>query len=205
MARRTTIVRSDSRAKAKPISRSEPALETKPTERRDSGFVTKSLAQTDSDTPESSRVKKVEPRAVEAVSRQDGKPAAVRLLARDVGNMSGNIALLDAAMATSSSPHANTKVRSNMVGTLLVRDLGYQKVVGIHYSDDDGATWENAYAQWSCDAGDGVQKWSFEIAHDAPLGSKPGIRFACFYQDVASNSWHWDNNSGDNYHLSAAS
>jgi hypothetical protein len=193
MARRTANVRSDSRAKAKP------------TERKDSGFITKPVAQTDSDMPESSKIQKPEPHPADVTCSQSGKPAAVQLLARDAGTMSGNVALLDAAIATLSSPIGSHGVRSNVVGTLLVRDLGYQKVVGIRYSDDDGATWANAYAQWSCDAGDGVQKWSFEIAHDTPLGNRPGLRFACFYQDVATDNWHWDNNSGDDYHLSAAS
>lgn len=217
MARRTANVRSDSGAKvksagrsdcgakAKSIGPSDPGLAASPAERRDSGFVAKPLALTDSSRPEASTTRTMEPQPAGVVPAGGARPAELPSIVRAVDTMVGNVALLKAAVAPSSSPSGSPSSRTRVIGSILVRDLGFQKIVGIHYSDDDGGTWRDAHAQWVRDAGGGLQEWTFEISRDATAGATRGFRFACFYQDVASNSWYWDNNSGEDYLLSVAS
>ena len=76
-----------------------------------------------------------------------------------------------------------------------VRNLAYEKVVGIVFSADNWSTVRTAYGTHSSGDKDGREVW--KVA--ASVGAGNAVNFAVFYQVAGSE--YWDNNFGRNYRV----
>jgi hypothetical protein len=99
-----------------------------------------------------------------------------------------------------------------IVGSILVNNLSYAKRVGIRYTTNQGATWNDTLATYggplntdSTTAGPGsAEQWNFttpELNYD---NSSATFEFAVYYQRLDTGEWFWDNNFSQNYQLSKA-
>lgn len=118
----------------------------------------------------------------------------------DSNIMSEDIRLVSADIISYPMPNWMNCVQNIITGKLLIRDLAFDKNVGIHYSLD-GKTWMNASAHWVRNHSDGIQDWEFSLSCYSNGYSYPEFRFAAFYEDLSRHKWHWDNNFGNDYRL----
>lgn len=84
-----------------------------------------------------------------------------------------------------------------------VKNLGFGKVVGVHYSTDNWVTSDDAYASYTRahlpmghPGQPGAESWQVEI----DLDSAPEVAFALFYQ--VNGQEYWNNNFGSNFTVS---
>jgi hypothetical protein len=95
-------------------------------------------------------------------------------------------------------------------GEILVDNLAFNKRVGVAYSRDGGATWNNVDGAYLGAVGavasnvSGVEVWKFKTPQ---LNIEPGsdnYRFAVFFEVTDWGVSYWDNNFGQDYFLPKA-
>lgn len=106
----------------------------------------------------------------------------------------------------------------NVWTDLSVYNLGWQKDVGIRWTDDGWATWHDAAAWYEGSLGGGWERWGVDLAPIGTLGidgqqhkwsnmygswrdvSGPvTIEYALYYR--VNGAEYWDNNNGQNYRI----
>lgn len=86
---------------------------------------------------------------------------------------------------------------SSVSGYVDVKNLNYQKSVTIHWTDNNGATWNDKAAVYLSTATDNsVNKFGFDM-QIAPASQQ--VKFSIKY--VVNGQTYWDNNNGQNYVL----
>jgi hypothetical protein len=110
----------------------------------------------------------------------------------EIGN---NVLLNKAEYVMGGTPGACYVTGIN--GEILVRNLSYNKHVGIRYSVD-GNAWHDIPASFRQSIGS-VEVWSFEL-NLSPTGFGP-VEFAVYYNNMNTGEWWWDNNFGQNYDM----
>jgi hypothetical protein len=78
---------------------------------------------------------------------------------------------------------------------LAVRNLAYDKVVGIVFTTNNWATTQTTYGYYSWTMRSGIEVW----AVDTTVGTADQVEFAVFYQ--VQGQEYWDNNFWRNYTL----
>ena len=76
-----------------------------------------------------------------------------------------------------------------------VKNLAYDKIVGIVFTTDNWATTQTAYGYYNRTMPSGTEVWSV----DATVGTADQVEFAVFYQ--VQGQVYWDNNFWRNYRL----
>jgi len=79
-----------------------------------------------------------------------------------------------------------------------VKNLAYDKIVGIVFTTDDWHSVQTVYANYSHTMSSGLQVWQMDVS----VGSATEAEFAIFYQ--VSGSEYWDNNFWRNYRVTSA-
>ena len=79
-----------------------------------------------------------------------------------------------------------------------VKNLAYNKVVGIFFTTDNWATVQTALGSYSSTMKSGLEVWQIAV----PVGSATEVKFAIFYR-VAGNEY-WDNNFRRNYRVTVS-
>lgn len=85
--------------------------------------------------------------------------------------------------------------------TLLVRNLGHAKRVGIRYTTDNWVHTGEIFARYVRpyeDPNGQIEEWMVDYPR-VPAGKT--MEFAAFCQDLTANAVYWDNNFGQNYRL----
>jgi hypothetical protein len=93
--------------------------------------------------------------------------------------------------------------------TIFVRNLSYNKHVGIHIQVD--GNWLDLHASYSnsllTGSGNTIEVWryssSLAFTNDDLTRPLKMFRFAVFYHNLDWGTWHWDNNSGQDYFVTA--
>jgi len=118
----------------------------------------------------------------------------------DSSIMLGNIQLVSADIVSYDMPGWMNCTHIIVSGKLIVRDLAYEKNVGIRYCID-GKTWKNASAHWVSNKSNGIQNWEFSLGEYPSGYPYPEFRFALYYEDLPTHNWYWDNNFENDYRL----
>jgi hypothetical protein len=93
--------------------------------------------------------------------------------------------------------------------TIFVHNLSYNKHVGIHIKFD--GNWLDLHASYSnsllTGSGNTIEVWryrsSLAFAIDDLTRPLKTFRFAVFYHNLDWDTWYWDNNSGQDYFVTA--
>eukprot|EP00095_Tigriopus_kingsejongensis_P012103 maker-scaffold747_size103044-snap-gene-0.19 protein:Tk12103 transcript:maker-scaffold747_size103044-snap-gene-0.19-mRNA-1 annotation:"glycogen-binding subunit 76a-like isoform x1" len=94
--------------------------------------------------------------------------------------------------------NAFTAHRAAIQGTIRVRNISFQKTVGVRYSYNDWQTSVDIAARYLNDSCDGISdKFTFYILLPAPLYAGHKLQFCIRYQTDTEE--FWDNNDGGNY------
>lgn len=87
-------------------------------------------------------------------------------------------------------------------GFVEVENLGYQKSVTIHYSNDYGRTWLDAEAEYHSYTWGNKEAWKFTTETELyNIRDTAHITFAIKYE--VNGQTYWDNNDGNNYTISS--
>jgi hypothetical protein len=94
-------------------------------------------------------------------------------------------------------------------GEILVKNLSFNKQVGIRLSANNWGTFQDTLAGFSgpvpvAEGLSEVELWKFKTPELNLDQSTPVFRFAIFYNNVATGAFFWDNNFGQDYTLSKA-
>ena len=84
---------------------------------------------------------------------------------------------------------------AELEGSILVKNLAYEKQVAIVYSLNSGE-WREAFAGYKGPSANGFERWTFKVQ---PVTYGPTIQFAVRYR-VAGQEF-WDNNGGADYRI----
>jgi hypothetical protein len=92
-------------------------------------------------------------------------------------------------------------------GEILVKNLSFQKHVGIRLSANGGTSFHDTNASFSGNVPvavgvSQVEIWKFKTPELNLDQSTANFRFAIFYNNPDSGEWFWDNNFGQDYTLS---
>jgi hypothetical protein len=92
-------------------------------------------------------------------------------------------------------------------GEIFVKNLSFQKHVGIRVSANGGASFHDTNASFSGNVPvavglSQVEVWKFKTAELNIDQSSAEFRFAVFYNNLDSGEWFWDNNFRQDYTLS---
>lgn len=92
-------------------------------------------------------------------------------------------------------------------GEIFVKNLSFQKRVGIRLSANEWATFQDSDASFNGNVSvavglSQVEIWKFKTPELNLDQSTPTFRFAIFYNNLATGDWFWDNNFGQDYTLS---
>lgn len=101
---------------------------------------------------------------------------------------------------------------SRIQGQIYVQNLSFHKIVGVRWSRDGGATWQNTNASYGgkvmAVAADvpQVEIWNFRTPTLTTVDAATPFQFAVFYEQrngdgTATETTHWDNNFGQDYFL----
>jgi Carbohydrate/starch-binding module (family 21) len=102
-----------------------------------------------------------------------------------------------------------TVVTSWVEGEIYVKNLSFNKRVGIRLSANDWASFRDTDASFAglvtvAEGLSQVEVWTFKTPEFNLDVSTPVFRFAIFYNNLDSGEWFWDNNFGQDYTLSKA-
>lgn len=87
-------------------------------------------------------------------------------------------------------------------GYVEIENLGYNKNVTIHYTTDNGATWEDVSATYMQPTWGNYEAWEFDVPGvGVGLRGNATITFAIKYE--VNGQEYWDNNNGQNYTVKA--
>ncbi|HET7393002.1 MAG TPA: hypothetical protein VFK25_04390, partial [Candidatus Binatia bacterium] len=92
-------------------------------------------------------------------------------------------------------------------GEIFVKNLSFQKHVGIRLSANGGASFHDTNASFSGNVSvavgvSQVEIWKFKTPELNLDQSTANFKFAIFYNNPDSGEWFWDNNFGQDYTLS---
>jgi len=101
---------------------------------------------------------------------------------------------------------------SRFQGQIYVQNLSFHKIVGVRWSRDGGATWQNTNATYGgkvtavASQVPDVEIWNFQTPTLTIVDSTVPYRFAVFYEQrnddgTATVATHWDNNFTQDYVL----
>ena len=124
-------------------------------------------------------------------------------------NTVGGNAILNKATARRGTQAGGgfTVTTSWVEGEILVKNLSFNKRVGIRLSTNEWTTFQDTDASFdnrvSVAAGvSQVEIWKFKTPELNLDQSTPNFRFAVFYNDLLTGEWFWDNNFYQDYTLS---
>jgi len=129
------------------------------------------------------------------------------------GAVGGNVMLNEATVDVHTEAGGGYSIPvSRMQGQIYVQNLSYHKVVGVHWSRDNGATWQDTPATYGgtvtavASQVPEVEIWNFQTPTLTLEDSTAPYRFAVFYEqrnddDTATVATHWDNNFTQDYYL----
>ncbi|HEY5813868.1 MAG TPA: hypothetical protein VIT91_10995 [Chthoniobacterales bacterium] len=126
------------------------------------------------------------------------------------GAVGGHVILHKAtARRGSQSGGGFTFTTSWIEGEILVTNLSYNKHVGIRWTSNNWATFEDTEATYAgvmpmYASSSGVEVWKFKTPEYNLKESPPQFQFAIFYHKLDSGTSFWDNNFSHNYTLSKA-
>lgn len=83
---------------------------------------------------------------------------------------------------------------STLDGGIILKNLGYNKMVKIVYTTDDWQTVKEAYASYAESFPNGLERWTFNLTKLPSAGS---IKFSIAY--TVNGTTYWDNNFGSDY------
>ena len=95
-------------------------------------------------------------------------------------------------------------------GSIYVNNLSYAKRVGIRYTANNWATWQDVDATYGGPAaseynpalpGD-AEQWNFKTPEYNYDSASDTFQFAIYHQRLDTGDWFWDNNFSQNYQLS---
>jgi hypothetical protein len=94
-------------------------------------------------------------------------------------------------------------------GEIFVKNLSFQKQVGIRLSVNGGASFHDTNGSFSGNVSvavglSQVEIWKFKTPELNLDQSSAEFRFAVFYNNLDTGEWFWDNNFGQDYTLSKA-
>ncbi|MCX7922198.1 MAG: CBM21 domain-containing protein [Clostridia bacterium] len=78
-------------------------------------------------------------------------------------------------------------------GTIVLKNLAYNKQVKVRYTTNNWATYKDVSATFGTDLGNGLESWNFTDV--IPSGST--VKFSIYY--IVNGVTYWDNNFGANY------
>jgi hypothetical protein len=87
---------------------------------------------------------------------------------------------------------------ATLTGTVLVKNLSYEKTIQVVYTDDDWVTVKQAPAAFYYTFPSGAEWWSYSLPVSASA-SESKIHMAFRYAHAGGEDW--DNNYGHNYHV----
>jgi hypothetical protein len=92
-------------------------------------------------------------------------------------------------------------------GEIFVKNLSFQKHVGIRLSANGGASFHDTNASFSGNVPvavglSQVEIWKFKTPELNLDQSTPNFKFAIFYNNLDNGEWFWDNSFGQDYTLS---
>ena len=92
-------------------------------------------------------------------------------------------------------------------GEIFVKNLSFQKQVGIRLSSNGGTSFHDTNASFNGNVSvavglSQVEIWKFKTPELNLDQSSAEFRFAVFYNNLDSGQWFWDNNFGQDYTLS---
>ncbi len=126
----------------------------------------------------------------------------------------GNVILNEATAKQSNEAGGGFVFATSWLeGDIYVNNLSFQKEVGVRLSVDGAVSWQDRNAIYSGPAtesnsigGTGVEVWKFKFkTPELNLDETSNeIRFAVFYQNLATGEVFWDNNFGQDYRVSKA-
>ncbi|KAJ3039492.1 hypothetical protein HDV00_012172 [Rhizophlyctis rosea] len=141
----------------------------------------------------------------------------------DAGSVSSSISIpetwtlvgknLPALTAFGNTPVVLDTIRLDngklLVGTVLVRNLAFQKSVSIRYTTDGWTTSGEIVAEYSATVSQhhgefyGVDRFGFELdlVDDLDLGTATDVKFEFAINYNVAGSSYWDNNGGENYQV----
>ena len=143
----------------------------------------------------------------------DNNNTANYQVATFVGAVGGNVILNEARAVAFIEPAGGQAIPvSRFEGEIYVRDLSFHKIVGVRWSRDGGATWQNTNASYGgkvmAVAADvpQVEIWNFRTPTLTTVDAATPFQFAVFYEQrngdgTATETTHWDNNFGQDYFL----
>ena len=96
-----------------------------------------------------------------------------------------------------------------LVGTILVRNLAFEKSVSVRYTVDGWATAGDLDAEYLATVSQqhgefyGVDRFGFELDlnEEMELGTATDVKFECAINYVVAGQSYWDNNGGENYRV----
>jgi hypothetical protein len=122
----------------------------------------------------------------------------------------GNVALSKAVARRGSEAGGGfTFTTSWIEGEILVKNLSYNKRVGIRLSANGWATSFDSLATFggnvaTYQGSSQVEVWKFKTPELNLDTSAPDFAFAVFYQNLDGGDWYWDSDFAQNYQLSKA-
>jgi hypothetical protein len=122
-------------------------------------------------------------------------------------NTIGRKVLLNKITAWQGQQGSPSVVSSWVDGEILVKNLSFNKRVGIRLSADGGATFHDTEATFSSTVPvylgfSAVELWKFKTPEVTLDESTPHFKFAVYYNNVDTGEWFWDNNFDRDYTLS---
>lgn len=87
---------------------------------------------------------------------------------------------------------------TTVTGSILLKDLSYNKTVRVVYTDDGWSTTKQGYATYQWSYPSGVQSWIFSVPV-AASAAESKIELA--FQYTFDGGTAWDNDYGHNYHV----
>jgi hypothetical protein len=83
---------------------------------------------------------------------------------------------------------------------LRVKNLSYEKQVGLIWTDDDWKTVRTSDAHYKADLGGGYERWGLDLTGRSASGSPPTIQYAAFAK-MNGDTYYGKENNSENYTL----
>ncbi|QUI23948.1 hypothetical protein HZI73_17340 [Vallitalea pronyensis] len=89
---------------------------------------------------------------------------------------------------------------NSIYGSIILKDLGYDKVVKVRYTTDGWQTFHETDAYYQPSSETGVEVWEFNTIKNSYIPWSSGGQYVIRY--IVNGVTYWDNNFGDNYSFS---
>jgi hypothetical protein len=125
----------------------------------------------------------------------------------------GNVALHQAIARQGTEAGGGFTVQTSWFeGQIYVNNLTFGKRVGVRFTADGGATWQDSDATYIAPVTEGAystaggpgtaEGWRFKTPEYNLNTAAPDFFFAVYFERLDTGDWYWDNNFGQNYTLS---